>query len=317
MIPIIFITDENFIMQTGIAITSLISNRNKNTIYDIYIIAAECKKEQLTRLEQIDLQGSKMSVINVSLQKYLHIKQLAHIPISCLLKFEICDMVPMYDKLIYLDGDIYVRGDLSELYDFELNGAYIAGVPSIQMVHSEKRMINAGIMLFNAKKMRENNMSACLIEVREKLGDRGSMDQQTFNMVMEDSMLFLPLKYNFIPETVIGDSKNKYPIEVLNKLYRTSYISKQQMVDDAVIIHYAMSTKPWKYTFVSCGDEWYKCYRNSVYGREKLRRDGRLMACMKRYYRIFQQKGISGVLEKGKAGIMKRLGENSSEGLWG
>lgn len=317
MIPIVFITDENFIMQTGVAITSLINNKNADTVYDIYVVAAECSQDKKNELYLIELNGSKINIIDASLAKYTDIKQLAHIPISCLLKFEICDMITNYDKIIYLDGDLYVKGDISELYSIDMGANYIAGVPSIEMAYSDKKMINAGIMLFNAKKMREDGMSTKLIEVRRGLGDRGSMDQQTFNLVMKDRTGILPLKYNYIPDKIVGAEKNKYPLEVINRIYGTNYKKKSEIVDDAVIIHFATGTKPWKYTFVPCGEKWYDCYKNSVFQKYSIKRKTRIQAHATGLIRTVKEKGIVGVVNRAVDVVMTRLGFGRGNSDWG
>ena len=51
----------------------------------------------------------------------------------------------------------------------------------------------------------------------------------------------------------------------INKLYGSSYTSLQDLVDKAVIIHYASGEKPWRYTFRPWAKEWYKYYMMSPY----------------------------------------------------
>lgn len=298
VIPVVFITDKNFIMQTGVAITSLVNSKNPGTQYNIYIVAAECDKGCFDVLSELSLNGCKLTCINASLEKYQGINQIAHIPIACLLKFDICDLIETFDKILYLDGDVIVRKDLSELYDFEIGDAYIAGVPSIEMVYSDERLVNAGIMLFNAKKMRDDHMAERLVEVRKSLGDRGSMDQQTFNMVMKGSMRFLPLKYNFIADKIVGSEKRRFKLEDLNCLYNTDYKSKKEMIDDAVIIHFATGGKPWKYSFVPCSDEWYRWFLQSPFRNEKLERKGYIQARSNHAIQKLKKEGLVGIVKR-------------------
>ncbi len=319
MIPVVFITDKNFIMQTTVALTSLVCNKEKSTRYDIYVIAADCNSDLFKKMRMLDLQECTLNIVEVSTKQYADIKQISHIPISCLLKFEICDLIKQYDKLIYLDGDIVVRGDLSGLYLFDLEDSYIAGVPSIEMVYTNKRMINAGVIVFNAKKMRKDNMSSLLVDTRRQLGEKGSMDQQTFNIVMEKSMKFLPYKYNFIPDKLIGRDKKRFSTELINSLYGTSFKSNIEFEKESLIIHYATGFKPWKYTFVPCGNEWYCWYRKSAYGYQKLRRMGLLEAKLERVHEILEKKGIQGLLQVLRnhldAHLLKRNGGSGEN--WG
>lgn len=298
MIPIVFITDENFIMQTHIAIKSVIENKKAETEYDIFIVMAECPEKKKKELEILQTKQVSVHFVSASLEDFRDIKQLAHIPIACLLKFNICELVPQYDKIIYLDGDICVRGDLTDLYRVELADNYAAAVPSLENIFTKKDNINAGVMLFNAKKMREDKMAVKLLEVRKSLGDRGSMDQQTFNLVISDKMGKIPCKYNCIPSRLFGNEKKVYGIDDLNALYHTDYRTKKDMLDDAVVIHYATGEKPWKYTYIPCADEWYAYYGNSIYKDRKLKRDTFLTAHAKGFFNVLKKKGIRGVLNR-------------------
>lgn len=306
MIPVVFITDENFIMQTVVAMTSLYYSKKAETEYDVYVVTADCAETAKRKFKRLEKKDMRVNIVEASLEEYRDIKQLAHIPIACLLKFNICDLVSSYEKIIYLDGDICVRNDLSDLYDIDLGECFAGGVPSLEMLSSDKRMINAGIMLFNASKMRAEHMAERLVAERKKLGDRGSMDQQTFNMVLGDQILFLPPKFNCIADKFLGDEKRIFKLDKVNKLYGTGYASFKELVDDAVIIHFASGMKPWKFSFIPCADEWYRAYKASVYRNVELKRKNLLQA---------RVTGMKNQLKKnGVKGFVKRLGEHI--GYW-
>lgn len=281
MIPVAFITDENFIMQTAVAITSLAHSKKKGTTYKIYVVAAECSEiaeKKLKDLEQL-FEGIQVVIKRTGLDMYRDIKQMAHIPISCLLKFDLCEIISEEDKVIYLDGDIIVRDDLTALYNFELGDNYLAGVPSLDLVFSEeKKLVNAGILLFDAKKMRDGSMRDILVEKRRSLGDSGSMDQKTFNLVMKDQIGYLPYIYNCIPEKIMGPERGTYSIEKLNELYSVTCSSSKEFVENAVIWHFATGDKPWRYSFIYGADEWYKSYLLSPFADMKLKRKNAFQA---------------------------------------
>lgn len=298
MIPVVFITDENFIMQTIVAMTSLYYSKKKETEYDVYVVTADCKEMAKSKFRILEKKDMRMNIIEASLEEYRDIRQLAHIPIACLLKFNICDLIPSYEKLIYLDGDICVRNDLSDLYNMNLGECYAGGAPSLEMLSSNKRMINAGIMLFNADKMRTEHMAERLVAERKKLGDRGSMDQQTFNMVLGDQILFLPPKFNCIADKFLGDERRVYKLDKVNKLYGTEYASFKELVDDAVIIHFASGMKPWKFSFIPCADEWYCTYKASVYGDVELKRQNLLQARVTGMLNQLKKNGVKGFIKR-------------------
>lgn len=309
-IPVAFITDTNFIMQTGVAIWSLFNNRNPETEYTVYVIMAECSQEDKKKLSLLTDRGIDIRLIEVSLDKYKDIKQLAHIPIACLLKFNLCDLIANEEKIIYIDGDVYIRGDLTDLYLIELGDNYCGAVSSIEMTRCDDRIINAGVMLFNAKLVRKDNLATKLEKKRFELGDKGSMDQQTFNLMIPDRIKELPLEYNCIVNKILGYESKNYRINDLNALYKTQYKNKKQIIKSAVIVHYATTGKPWKYSWVVCGDEWYECYKDSPYGTIELKRENILQSHFKGFVRNYKNGGIKKVVKRGIWYMKAAVGKN-------
>jgi lipopolysaccharide biosynthesis glycosyltransferase len=295
MIPVAFISDDNFIMPTCVAITSLLVNKAKDTEYDVYIIMAECSESSYEKINELKQFGSPINLVKASLDEYRDIKQLAHISIACLLKFDISELVPNYDKLLYLDGDIIVRGDLSELYNVELGDYYAAGVKELGNMTEETGNVNAGIMLFNAKRIRDEKLNIKMREVRRSLGDRGSMDQQTYNIVTGKHYLYQDIKFNCVPPRIVDMGSDE--IKRLNEVYGSSYKDAKDVIDSAVIIHYASGEKPWKYTFKSWAKEWYKYYMLSPYKNVPFKLRGIWSYRFDKLKKKLGEKGIAGIAE--------------------
>ena len=295
VIPVVLISDDNFIMPTCVAITSLIVNKAKDTEYDVYIIMAECSDSSYAKINELKELGTPINLVKASLDEYRDIKQLSHISIACLLKFDVSELVPNYDKLLYLDGDIIVRGDLSEFYNVDLGDHYAAGVKELANIENPTGNINAGIMLFNARRMRDEKLNLKLREVRRSLGDRGSMDQQTYNIVTGKDYLYQDIKFNCIPPKLI--TYDAQSIGKVNELYGTNYKNGQDVIDKAVIIHYATGEKPWKYTFKPWAKEWYKYYMMSPYKNVEFKLRGIWSYRFDKLKKKISEKGIAGVLE--------------------
>lgn len=299
IIPVVLISDDNFIMPTCVAITSLLVNRAPDTKYDVYIIMAECSESSYEKINELKEFGMPINLVKASLDEYRDIKQLSHISIACLLKFDVSELVPNYDKLLYLDGDIIVRGDLSELYNVDLGNHYAAGVKELANIEKPTGNINAGIMLFNSKRIREEKLNLKMREVRRSLGDRGSMDQQTYNIVTGKDYLYQDIKFNCIPPKVI--EYNSEEIKMLNELYGTSYKNGQDVIDKAVIIHYATGEKPWKYTFKPWAKEWYKYYMLSPYKNVEFKLRGIWSYRFNKLKTVISQKGVAGIFDMKKS----------------
>lgn len=89
-----------------------------------------------------------------------------------LLRFNIIDIFPNYDKVLYLDDDILINGDLSELFETDLKNTYAVVVRSIdaelfidwRKSHENdnlnvEKYFNSGVMLLNLKKIREKQIT--------------------------------------------------------------------------------------------------------------------------------------------------------------
>ncbi|WP_026662085.1 glycosyltransferase family 8 protein [Butyrivibrio proteoclasticus] len=306
-IPVVLISDDNFIMPTCVAITSLIVNKAPDTEYDIYIIMAECSDESYAKIKELNELGTEVNLVRASLDEYRDIKQMAHIPIACLLKFDVSELVPNYDKLLYLDGDIIVRGDLSELYNTELGDSYAAGVKGIGDIYEPTGNVNAGIMLFNARRIRDEKLNIKMREVRRSLGDRSSMDQQTYNIVTGKNYKYVDIKFNCIPPK-IEEELSESDLPKINELYGSSYTSLHDIIDKAVIIHFASGAKPWIYTFKPWAKEWYKYYLMSPYKNVEFKLRGIWSYRFDKLRKI----GVSGILADRK----KRREEKKKKVKW-
>ena len=317
IIPIAMISDDNFIMPTCVAVTSMIENKRPDTIYEIYVIMAECSSESEEIINGLSVDGCRINLIRRDLKEYAEIKQLAHVSKACLLKFEVSDLIPQYDKILYLDGDIIVRKDLTNLYELSVAGKYAAGVKDLESIKKDDGNINAGVVLFNAARIREEGLLPVLIDTRKKLGDRGSMDQQTYNMVFRNEYNYIDIKYNCVEGKLVGRDRDKeITTEKLNKIYHTDYAGNQDVVDDAVIIHFATSFKPWKYTFAPGAKEWYSYYLKSPYKEVPFKLMGRWGYRLNNIKRTVNEKGIKGEAERIKGRIEEKLKKNKDSVDW-
>ena len=70
------------------------------------------------------------------------------------------DIIPnMPDKLLYLDADLMFNGDIEKLWNIDINNVeYAASNDHYGKFLINPRYINAGVLLFNLKKMKETNL---------------------------------------------------------------------------------------------------------------------------------------------------------------
>ena len=315
-IPIAFVTDKNFIMQIGVVITMLAKNRSSDNELDIRVVMGDCDDESVKIFEGLSCEGISVKVIPTTLSEFSGINQIAHISSAGLIKFKLAEILSDCEKFIYIDGDIIVRGDLGEFYSTELGDSYVAGVADIESIFEDEKLMNSGVMLMNGTLLRRDKMFEKLLATRKSLGDRRSMDQQSFNICFKNRIKFLPVKYNCVSTKLVGKEKKNHPTETVNRLYETAYKDNLSICEDALIIHFATTDKPWKYTFVPYGDEWYEYYKNSPWGGVKLQRKSAFGAHVEGFKRHFREGGLQSVFRRAKKIILAKMGKKEKTN-WG
>lgn len=284
-----FIADENYTTPTCTAISSLCCNSDSSVFYNIYVImpansslqSKEYFSETASRYYNAEVTVIEQDMGDLALlhkgddSKYLAATSTA------LLKFKIANIFPQLDKILYLDGDIIVRTDISELYFCDVFDYYVAAVRDLPQVLYDNQPIgkeiagrdyfNSGVMLLNLKKMRDNDIENVLIETKRNHGDLSLMDQNIFNIVFKDNVLQLPFLFNTCYINLI-ESKSRFNIDTINKLYSTSYKNVYEILPNIKIMHFSSKLKPWYFYDVPLADEWLRYYKMSSMGNVKLQR---------------------------------------------
>lgn len=256
MIDIALITDENYINQVIVTITSLSINSNKSKNYNIYVLCNNVASEKQKLLKNYS--NGNIRIHTIEAQDY--IKQLpkfrngnSHVTSSALIKFYLPEIFKYLDKILYLDSDILILKDLYEINNIDLSDYYIASAKnSFSYPGSKEYLIeheietdiyfNSGVMLLNLKKMREDNVSQKLVDYRMK-HSVFCVDQDAFNAILCKNLKLLPYKYN-LQITPFEDYTFDKFCEIHNDYYAKS---KKEALKQAYIIHFADYKKPWIY----------------------------------------------------------------------
>lgn len=281
-ISVALITDDSFVMPTCVTIVSLFKSRKPDTQYDVYVVTPGLKSRQKKVLRSIAEDGCSIHIVKGDLDKFARLHKdensVAHLSASkaAMLKFDLPNLFLQLDKMLYLDGDIIVRGDLSELYLTDLGEHYLAAAHDTGKMYSKNPMVlkfpgyfNSGMMLLNLRKMREINATEKFMAAKAAMTGKSLMDQPAFNEVCDQHVLHVNSKWNYLAIN-LDRAGEKWNIGQLNDLLHTSYTDKAAFRNDAVVIHYSSKDKPWKCHVGPWTDLWYKYYQLSPYARKRL-----------------------------------------------
>lgn len=258
-LDVIYATDENYAMYTGVSLVSLLENNKKIDELNIHILDNAISEESKKKLSGLtDKYGRKIIFHNAKelfndLSKKITMKSTQTITAyaCCFMAYLLDETL---DKVLYMDGDSLVRGDLSELCAIDMTDIYACGALDIAApivrekigFEQDEPYINSGFLYISLKNIREANLKPQIIRfIEEVIPTSMHNDQDVVNGVYKGHIKVLPLKYNVI--TPLYEKKFK-DIEYFYKLI--TYYSEQEVEEakkNPTFIHFTASfvKRPW------------------------------------------------------------------------
>ena len=243
-------TDSRFVIPTGVMLTSLIIN-NQDDIINIHLIidasVTDNQKEQLkSEFGRYNNTTLSFYTINVEdIKEYLVVKRECF-PVSIYYRLLLETIIPSgINKILYLDGDIVVRQNLKELWQTDLANFSVGAIINQSISYSywerleypkEKGYFNSGVLLINLKYWREHKLALQFIDYIKNNPEKLLYpDQDVLNYVLQDSKIFLPVRYN-MQEMFYRINRDYIPCENTEEINAAIF--------DPYIIHYTAG-KPW------------------------------------------------------------------------
>jgi len=251
MMNILFSTDNNYVMPTGVLMTSIGIN-NPSLVHYFVIVDEDFLEENKQRLVQAATRyKAKIDFCTIGTDfvnkiPFANSELPSGLTIATFYRLFLTELLPQnVHKVIYLDVDMIVRKSLSTLWEIDMSGYAIAGVPDMdEYEHIASRRLpypmetgylNAGMLIVNIDFWREHNMfSKFMAFISEHKKILLANDQDILNSLFYDKKKVLPVNYNF---------QNGF-------LYRNKkYIGNlkadiERFMKDPVIVHYT-GKKPW------------------------------------------------------------------------
>lgn len=125
------------------------------------------------------------------------------------------------EKILYIDVDALVIGDISGIWNLNMDENYVAGVPDsgmrkdgvvyLKFINSNIPYINSGVLLMNLKLIRENKINEKWLNL---INTQRFMypDQDVINSACKDHVLIMPIKYNSSESTELLNSREEIKI---------------------------------------------------------------------------------------------------------
>lgn len=221
--------DKNYAIDAAVMLYSLLVNNNakdihvhiitdfKNIFYKIpvwYVLRKNRCKYSFYKIDKNDIKFSDHLVIT------------NHITIATYFRLFLPSILKNIEKVLFLDSDMIIDGNINTLYDTNINANTLAAVIAnneerIAALQMNRNYFNAGVMLLNLQLLREGNyeekFSRFIVNNRNKIK---FWDQDVLNAVAGNNFIAIDKKWNCL-----------------------SYNYDTQT--PPVIIHYAGTLKPW------------------------------------------------------------------------
>lgn len=264
------ISDANYHVPTTVALTSLKANLRPGVRCCVHYVCTSDGDWQRKVVKRLETPDFRVCLIDAKLGRYAELREQTHVAVSALVKFDLPTLLPELDRVLYLDGDILVTGDVSALYELALGENYMAAVRDMggevtRRLHElvgVKQYYNSGVMLLNLEQMRRDRLPEKLLQ--SKLSSPPTwtcMDQDVINDVMRDRVVDMPLRYNaMVP--LFQNAMYGYSIRQINDFYGCAYADMGHLMADAAVIHFAGESyrRPWEQVNGSFSLLWQKYY---------------------------------------------------------
>lgn len=253
IIPIVYATNNDYAPYASVSITSLVKNSSKEFFYEITVFHTDLSEENIELFSLMSGENYRVKPLCVTrfIEKELKLMYTNfHFSKEMFYRILIPSILSEHEKVIYLDCDTVVLGDISELYKTELEGNVIAAANDIMHANAKgyvinslkidtSKYVNSGVLVIDCNKFKEQNIKERFFE---ELAVRTSLkypDQDLINIVCGGNIKYLSHKWNHIWHYHVIKSD-----PTLN-LSDEEMLQYNEDAKDIGILHFTSAVKPW------------------------------------------------------------------------
>lgn len=313
-IPVVMAANNNFVPMFAACIRSLMDHMNVNNNYDIVLLQSDVTAENKNTLVDMVKQYENVSLRFFDAAQLLtnyKLKANAHISVETYYRFLIQDVLPDYDKILYIDCDIIVNADVADLYHTDIEGYMLAAtrdpdfLGQINGANAETRKyceeefvmkdpynyFQAGVLLLNTKEMRAAySLDEWLTFASHPFKYN---DQDVLNLYCEGHVKYLDMSWNMLTDCDHYRVNNVIayaPADILDE-YKKAHANPK-------MIHYAGFMKPWHRPNEDYAQLFWTTLRRTPYYEELLYRMMDGVAYWSIYENVTKNKNGRGLVRK-------------------
>lgn len=263
VVPVVFASDNNYVPMVTTTIYSMLKNASDAYRYDIVVLHEGIEWENQERMKaffgQFENAGLQFCDVSRFVDQYELTTNNPHISNETYYRFLIQELLPYYSKVLYLDSDLIVKGDVAELFSVDLGDNLLAAVRDVDYcgnlnmkdgarmrytkevlgMHQPYDYFQAGVLVLNTKAMRKLHPMEKWLEFASD--DRYIYnDQDILNAHCQGRVKYLDYDWNVMTDCFgrIGNVFSFAPCAIFDAFNDSRNHEK--------IAHYAGAQKPWK-----------------------------------------------------------------------
>ncbi|MFK4770537.1 glycosyltransferase [Rhizobium sp. ZW T2_16] len=335
-VNVVFATDEEYLPITAVALTSVAANfRDTRRLRAFILIEKPMPQDDAARFQTLAKQFNiEVQSLTVSAAEYATVRTSRGISSATYFRLGMHLVLPPdVDKVVYLDSDMIILGNIADLYDTPLNEETLfAGAEDYNSVAHRKAYktsatsvnLNAGVLVCNIKAIRAMDfleVVSAYVEQNQFLIFHG--DQQILNSLFSERMAYVHIRWNMHGQLFEEEW-------VANNMGGRALVTATDFADgrtEPKIIHYNGTMKPWNGGAHPRRRDWYRFSNVSVYAdlfpepdwpTIKVRRDKKPSLLATLYQKLWLDKLVRALHEGYKAkGTRTWLEKNVKSGkLW-
>lgn len=277
IVPVVFAVNKGYLPYLGVALSSLIHHTSDEYNYELYIFHTTLSVYDKERLEGIQKSNITIHCVDVlEYTKHLNLYSSLHLSEESVYRILIPDVLPQYDKIIYLDSDLVILNDIARLFDHDLNGHVLGVVQDIlfddivqhvseDLLIQPETCFNAGVLLIDTKKFREEKIKekAVRLLAEDKIREKRKyiyLDQDVLNIACQGRTIFFEHQWNFQWQYL-------QPARYARIADKETYL---ETAKNPYILHFAGNIKPWHEPGREMAHIFWKYARRTVFYEEIL-----------------------------------------------
>lgn len=282
-IAVVLSANNYYVPYVATVLSSILTNSSAKYNYDILLMNKDINPHEQKKLKSIieDKSNFSLRFINVSRfeESFRSLFLRGHFTIETWFRLLLPEILPDYDKVLYLDSDLVVNADIAELYntnidkyllaachDADTAGLYNGFEPkkknymdNILKIAKPYDYFQAGVILFNLAEFRKQ------LKTDETLKFAASyewelLDQDVLNYLAQEKVKFVDMAWNVMYDW--NYIRIKKIVSRAPKYLQDEYITAHA---NPKIIHYAGPDKPWNNPLADYAEAFWKYAKDSGY----------------------------------------------------